>query len=69
MQWGVHGALAIVERSLEMAPMTAFGAFLITTLTTFKSSATERNFIVNLTTFSLLDLRLSLNCELRIRKF
>ena len=50
--------------SLEMAPMTAFGAFLITVFTTHKSGATEYNFIVRLITFNLLDLRLSLDCKL-----
>ena len=54
---------------LEMAPITVFGAFLITALTTFKPGATDRNVIERLTTFNLLDLRLSLDCELLIRKF
>ena len=44
-----------LSAQLEMAPMTEFGAFLITALTTSKSGATEINFIVRLTTFSLLD--------------
>ena len=47
---------------LEMAPITVLGAFLITALTTSKSGATNRNFIVRLTTFNLMDLRLSLDC-------
>ena len=54
---------------LEIAPMTAFGAFLITALTICKSGATDKNFIIRLTTFNLLDLRLSLDCELLIRIF
>ena len=54
---------------LEMAPITAFGAFLITVFTTFKSGATERNFNVSLITFNFLDVRLSLDCELPIKKF
>ena len=58
-----------LSASLEMAPLTAFGAFLITAITTFKWGATKRNFIVRLTTFNLLDLRLILDCELLIRKF
>ena len=47
---------------LEMAPITAYGAFLITVLTISKSGATKRNFILRLTTFNLLDVRLSLDC-------
>ena len=54
---------------LEMAPIIAFVAFLIMVLTTSKSGATERNFIVRLTTFNFLDIRLSLDCELPIRTF
>ena len=65
----MYGVLAIVSAPLEMAAITEIGAFLITALTTTKSVATERNFIVRLTTFNLLNLRLSLDCELLIRTF
>ena len=54
---------------LEMAPITAFGAFLIKVLTTSKSGPTERNFIVRLTTFNLLNVRISLDCKLPIKTF
>ena len=54
---------------LEMVPITAFGAFLITVFTNSKSGATERNFIVRLITFNLLDERLNLNYELTIKNF
>ena len=53
---------------VEMAPMTAFGAFLITAQTISKSGATKRNFIVRLTPFNLLDLCLCLDFKLPIRK-
>ena len=37
---------------LEMASMTAFGVFLITALTIFKSGTIKRNVIIRLTTFN-----------------
>ena len=61
-RWDVYGALAAVERPVGDGADTTFGAFLITALTTFKSGATERNLIVRLTTFNLLDLCLSFDC-------
>ena len=51
---------------LEMAPMSAFDAFIITTLKMCKSGATDRNFIICLTNFNLLDILLSLDCKLPI---
>ena len=42
--------------ALEIARITASIAILITALTPSKSGATDRNFIVRLITFSLLDL-------------
>ena len=54
---------------LQMVPLTALGAFLITALTTPKSGATEQSFIVRLTTFKLLNLRKSLTCELPIKNY
>ena len=44
----------LLSAPLEMAPIITFGAFLITALTTSKSGATARNFIVGSTTFNLL---------------
>ena len=61
VQWNVHGALAGVERRKKMAEYTEIGAYWSTALATSESWATERNFIESLTTFSLLDLRLSLD--------
>ena len=69
LRWDVYGAMAAVGRPVEMAPMTALGVFFITALTTSKLGATERNFIVRLTTFNLFNLRLSLDYELPIRTF
>ena len=54
---------------LEMALMTAFGTFLSTAFIMSKSGATDRNFIIHLTSFNLLDIRLSSNCELPLRIF
>ena len=44
---------------LEIAPMTAFKSFLITDLTMCKCGATDRNFIIRLTTFNLIKLRIT----------
>ena len=61
MRLNVYGALRQLSALLEMAPMSAFVAFLITAFTMFKSIATQRNFIIRLTTFNLWDLRLILD--------
>ena len=72
VRWNVYGALAAVERYVgygadDRVLWCWIGAFLITALTMCKSGATKKNFIIRLTTFNLLDLRLSLDCELHIR--
>ena len=69
VRWDVYGALAAVKRPVGDGADNRVRCFLITVFTTSKSGATERNFIVRLTTFNLLDVRLSLDCELPIRKF
>lgn len=63
MQWDVHCVSAGVERRVGDggAEITAFGAFYSTAIATFKSKVTERNFIVRLTNFSLLNLHIRLN--------
>ena len=53
---------------LVMAPITAFGDFYITALTTSESGAREKNFTIRLATFNLFDLSLSGDCELPIKK-
>ena len=53
---------------LEMAPITAFGAFIITVHTTLESGATKTNCFVLSTTFNLLNVRLSLDFKFPIRK-
>ena len=54
---------------LEMAPMTAFGAFFDYGSYNLQIKRNGKNFIVRLTTFKVLDLRLSLDCELPIKIF
>ena len=68
-QWDMYGALAAVERLIEDDADDRVRCFLDYALTTFKSGAMVRNFIVRLITFNLLDLRLTLDCVLPIRIF
>ena len=66
-RYHVHKMCTAIWRQLsapfKMAPITAFSAVYITAFTTSKSNETKRHFIVRLTSFNLLDLRLSSDCE------
>ena len=55
--------------AFNMVDIIIYGYFCCTALTILKSDATKQNFILRLTTFSLLNLRLSLDCKFSIKNF
>ena len=68
MRWDVYGALAAVKRPVEDGIDDRVRCFLNYGSYDLQIRRNGKKFTVRLTTFNLLDLRLSLDCELPIRK-
>ena len=69
VRWDVYGAVAAVERPVGDGADNRVRCFLDYGSYDFQIGCNGKKFIVRLTTFNLLDVRLSLDCELPIRKF
>ena len=69
MWWDVNGSLAAIERRVGDSGDDLFWSFCDYGSYNIQIGSNGKNFYVNLTTLSLLDLSLNLDCVLNIRKF